>query len=175
MPQELPKYIDPQRLAERAETLSGVVAAGRLHRIGHPYAAAGPVAVKLDVSSEDTPRLRLTGRVRTELKATCQRCLGDMAVTIDKRVDVILIDSADPSSLVAPEDDVLTITDGKINIDQFVEDEVILGCPMIPLHDTPECRATSEVLDASRGDRKKPFAGLSEMMAGAKKNEALKK
>ena len=95
-----------------------------------------------------------------------------MDIGIEKTVDVILVDAADPRPpLFSPEDDVLAIDQGRIDIDQLVEDELILGCPMIPLHDDLQCRAAAPVSDVTGGDRKKPFAGLADLITSAKKNE----
>ena len=156
MPEELPKYLDTRRLADHIGTLAGVVAPGRLRRLGSPFAAARPVVVRLDLRTEDVKGLRLVGEISTELKATCQRCLNEMDIGIEKTVDVILVDAADPRPpLFSPEDDVLAIDQGRIDIDQLVEDELILGCPMIPLHDDLQCRAAAPVSDVTGGDRKK--------------------
>jgi uncharacterized protein len=172
MPEELPKYIDTRRLAGLTEAFSGSVAAARLHRIGAPYAAIKPVAVEMEIRSDDNHRPHVIGQVKTEIKATCQRCLGDMDVAIEKKFDLVLIDASEsPVPAIEAADDVLTITQGKIDIDQLVEDEVILSCPMIPVHDGAGCRAAPKGNGGPDGDRKKPFAGLADLMAGTVNQE----
>ncbi len=172
MPEELPKYLDTRRLADHHGTLAGVVSPSRLRRIGSPFSAISPVAVRLDFRTEDTKGLRLVGEVSTVLTATCQRCLDEMEIGIKKAVDVILVDSANPRPpLLAPEDDVASIEQGKIDIDQLVEDELILGCPMIPLHDDQQCRATTTDSVVTGSDRRKPFEGLADLITSAKTDE----
>ena len=175
MAAELPKYLDVQRLADREGPLMGVVPPSRLRRIGPPFTATRPVVVRLDLRTEDAKRRRLVGEISTELKATCQRCLDEMDIGIKKEVDVILVDSADlvPPPF-APADDVVAIEQGRIDIDQLVEDELILGCPMTPLHDDIQCRAIAAVSVGAASDRKKPFAGLAGLITSAKKSETPK-
>jgi uncharacterized protein len=172
MAEDLPKYVDTRRLVALTGSVSGVVAAARLQRIGAPYAASKSVAVEFELSANDGSELRLIGQIKTEVKATCQRCLEDMDVGIEKIFDVILVDASDsrPRVLDASKD-VLAIVQGRIDVDQLVEDEVILGCPMIPLHDNPECRASLNTKDMRDEDRKRPFVGLADMIASATNNE----
>ena len=172
MLEELPKYIDARRVAEHTGAISGVVESRRLKRIGAPFAAVQPVMVNLDIKVEEPKGLHVTGQITTELKATCQRCLNEMDVGVTKQVDVVLVDSSDRRPPpVAREDDVLPIDQGRIDIDQFVEDEVILGCPMIPFHDDIQCHVTSNEPSPSGAKRKRAFAGLDELLASAKINE----
>ncbi len=172
MPEELPKYIDTRRLAELHGTLSGTVAPARFHRIGAPFAATKPVAVEMRIRPNDESDLRLSGRIKTEIKATCQRCLEEMDVAIEKIFDLRLVDATDPpATTLDTADDMLSVRQGMIDIDLFVEDEVMLDCPMIPAHDNPECRAAPNVKDVGEGDRRKPFSGLAELMASTVKKE----
>jgi uncharacterized protein len=172
MLEELPKYIDTRRLAELHGTLSGTVAPARFHRIGAPFIATKPVAVEMRIRSEDESDLRLSGRIKTEIKATCQRCLGEVDVAIEKIFDLRLVDTTDPvETAFGTGDDMLTVSQGRIDIEQFVEDEMMLDCPMIPVHDNPECGAAPNVKDIDEGGRRKPFARLAELMASTVKKE----
>ena len=166
MLEELPKYIDARCLVELHETLSGSVAPARFHRIGTPFSATKSVAVEMRIRSVDESDLRLSGQIKAEIKGTCQRCLGEMDVMIEKIFDLRLIDIAAPVvTALDTSDDLLPVSEGKIDIDQFVEDEIMLDFPMIPMHDNPECGTTSDVKDLSGGGGRKPFSGLAELMA----------
>lgn len=173
MAEELPKFIDPRRLAEQAGTLSGIISPERLRRIKAPYTARRPVTLDLDVNIDDPNRLRMTGRAATELGAICQRCLGDMSVAIVQRIEAVLVDDPEKTVSEVAEDsaDIIAIIDGRVDIEQFVEDEIILACPMIPMHDKPDCHASQNQGKASVEQRKKPFAGLAAMLAAGEKHE----
>jgi uncharacterized protein len=166
MREELPKFIDPRRLVEQAGTLAGSVAPARLRRVVAPFAATHPVMVTVEVTIDDIRRPRITGRVETEIDATCQRCLGPMSVTIEQEIDVVLVeggtDAADDEDEIL---DVVEFVDGRFDIEQFVEDEVLLACPMIPMHEGAGCHASPRRQRPENAARKRPFAGLAEMLA----------
>ncbi len=164
MMEELPKYLDTRYLAEQIGPLSGVISSDRLQRIRPPYSAVRPVMVRLDILQDDS-RIRLGGKISTQLTATCQRCLNDMDIAIDKKIDVLLCESTDiQTSSRIENDDVLIIDQGKIDIEQLVEDELMLSCPMIPLHEDMLC-SRSEIKTSKKDiDIAKPFAELADLI-----------
>ncbi|TDJ69914.1 MAG: hypothetical protein E2O35_00720, partial [Proteobacteria bacterium] len=133
MPEELPKFIDPRRLADQAGSLTGFISPGRLPRVVAPYRLKRPVAVSLSARIDGPWRTHLGGQIKAEVEATCQRCLGVMSVIIEHAIDVIAV-HADSSSPVDADDavDVIATANGVFDVERFVEDEVVLACPMFP-------------------------------------------
>lgn len=168
MLEELPKYLDTRYLAEQLGALSGVISSDRLQRIRPPYSTAKPVMVRLDIVQEET-RVRLGGKISTELTATCQRCLDDMDIAIDKMIDVLLVESTDiQTSSRIKKDDVFIVDQGKIDIEQLVEDELMLSCPMIPLHEDMLCPGLEATPGKKDTDLEKPFAELADLIRQTK-------
>ena len=166
---ELPKFIDARRLIERDGTILGVISAQRLQRISSPYAAHGDIVVRASVSIADAFKPRMTGTLTTDVAAECQRCLEQMVISVARDIDLLLLDSAKMETRDELGDaiDFLPIIDGKIDIEQYVEDEVMLGVPMIPLHNNRECYQQTEPPAGLVVERKKPFTGLADLLAAA--------
>lgn len=169
MTQELPKILDIRRLIDRQESVSGVVPVGRLSRITLPFSPSKDVAVEMRLANDDPTRPKLVGAVSTQVTAICQRCLEEMVVDIEKHFDVVLRDGGDQQDEIADEsEDVIDLQDEKLNIDQFVEDEVMLGCPMVPLHDDERCHAIEGEPAPKTDEKRQPFVGLAELLATAR-------
>lgn len=165
MREELPKYIDPRPLVDQVKAYEGLISASKLSRITAPYAAKLPVSVQLEMSREGQSVPRAVGRIETALAAICQRCLAEMLVSVDKTFDVRLVETS--ASAGHDEDDTETVAtvDGLFDLERFVEDEVILACPMIPLHNDQNCHAVTSDEQSVGEERTRPFANLGEMLA----------
>ena len=155
--------------SKRRSTISGVISAQRLQRISSPYAAHGDIVVRASVSVADAFKPRMKGTLTTNVAAECQRCLEQMVISVARDIDLLLLDSAKMEMHDEFNDaiDVLPIIDGKIDIEQYVEDEVMLGVPMIPLHNNRECYQQTERPAGPVVERKKPFTGLADLLAAA--------
>jgi uncharacterized protein len=167
MTQELPTTLDIRRLLERTEPVAGIVSIGRLGRIKQPFEAVADVLVTARVNGDNASPPRLTGQLRTQVGATCQRCLEQMVFDIEKRFDVRLIDAADDKA-EQDLDDVAELHEEILNIEQFIEDEVMLACPMIPLHDDENCGASDSSSSQLADERRRPFTGLAELLGSTK-------
>lgn len=171
MPQELPKFIDPQGPLKGAGMSEGRISPTRLARIAAPYTAKNPTTVHYRLDVDEGGLLRISGQVKTEIGAVCQRCLEGMTIRIERSFDAVLVDAQTPGSAELSDiEDVVTMSEGRFDIEQFVEDEVILACPMIPLHDNDDCRANDTGADEPETrDRIHPFAELGNMLGTAAK------
>ena len=167
MGEELPEIVDARRVADDSGALEGRIPARRLARIAAPFRALGPVQVAFTIERRDAARLRLSGRLHATVAATCQRCLGEMTLALERDVDVVL---AEDEGSADPEDDVVGIPDGRFEVVRFVEDEVMLACPMIPMHPAHECDAAPGP-GAASDERRRPFADLARLMAESKRDE----
>jgi len=170
MPEELPKFIDTRRLAQQTRAIVWIVSPTRLKRIGAPYVARYSVMVSIEISAGEGRGERVTGELRTQVGATCQRCLGDMTITIEKQLNAVLVDAADPAPDVGDNAiEVIAVVDDRFDIGQFVEDEVLLECPMIPMHDDLECHSAPDDTMPDGPKRKRPVAGLDDLLAATGK------
>ncbi len=75
----LPEIVDPYRLANKGESLSGVIAAASMPRLSQILIEkkAG-ISVDLVFDYGEQRRLTVNGTITSDLVLQCERCLGPM-------------------------------------------------------------------------------------------------
>ena len=122
--------------------------------------------LRLRLGEDGLPRVR--GHLRGEWVRTCQRGLGELASGFDLPVDWRF----------APDDeDGFELSDDAQRLADFVEDELLLALPAVPMHEDPaDCDAqvsaylatpeaesgAAPVADAV--EMRTPFAGLKDLL-----------
>ncbi|MBS0375091.1 MAG: DUF177 domain-containing protein [Proteobacteria bacterium] len=117
----------------------------------------------------------LEGSVRARAWLTCQRCLQEFEATLESPVRVAFVGRDAESSRVPDEYDAVTAPGGRIGLSEFVEEELLLALPLVPMHPTPaDCAlslAAEGEAEAPRTPARpvsrpvtRPFADLRELM-----------
>jgi uncharacterized protein len=158
---KLPETVDARRLAHHGTRLDGELPASALERLAGAFGVLGPATAQLDFSWSDEQRVRVRGTLSVRLGCTCQRCLQAFEATILAEVDYEL---GEASRDAAQAFELMLEADGALDLAGFVEDELLLEAPMIPLH--PDCSAPAADAPPEQpaGARRRPFAGLQELM-----------
>jgi uncharacterized protein len=87
-------------------------------------------------ASNGKPCLRIS--VRGELRLPCQRCLSPLPLAIEVDAELQLAESE--REIVGAEDNIdRVLVSRRMDVGQLVEDEVILGLPMVPRHEVCPC------------------------------------
>jgi uncharacterized protein len=101
------------------------------------YSDEGIVEIEFEIVRGDFEATLLTGRMKTCLSIECQRCLKAMEKPMSMEFS-LLVDATDElvgeSSL-----DTIYSEDGYIDIFEVVEDEIMLGLPLVNMHDDQAC------------------------------------
>jgi uncharacterized protein len=147
----LPQYIEPQRLADVGGNIAGRLRIDDMRRLADLLLErAGTVTFRLEFSLNEQGSVRIEGEYATTLAVLCQRCLEPLELDVAGPIDVIL-------------DDLLpALVDDRLHVSGFVEDEVLLGLPLAPMHGAGQCPANirSGQADAAEAG---PFAVLAEL------------
>ena len=169
MAEELPSFIDIRRLVDTTAEVSGSVPPHRLTRLPEPFRPVSPLELALSLDAGDQRGVRVSGQLSTEVDAICQRCLNDMRIAITRVIDVVLV-SEEPADSEAEgtDDDFVVVADGQWRLTEFAEDELILACPMIPVHAQADCPVKLEEAEVT-DERRQPFAGLADLLAKDKR------
>lgn len=175
--------IDIDRLARRAETLSGrwpLAGFGRLETL----LASIEGEVQWQVSARRQRRIEggedtfLRLAIDAVLSVPCVRCLGPVDIPVDESREFLLVaDEETAEGLDDPESELEIIAaETPFRLAELVEDELILAIPPLPRH--PACElpfatagAGSEAgppVDAAR----RPFEGLGELRGGADETDS---
>lgn len=145
---ELPKSVDPYRLAEQNSTLEGFVPLSGLARFADAILGARSTEpreqcqVRLTFSKDQERRRIVDGEVDAEVMLECQRCMKPMTARLESRFRLGLVTS-DQQAENLPRDLEPFQTEGfSANLWELVEDELLLVLPPFPLHERSECQAT---------------------------------
>ena len=120
------------------------------------------------VQANVTGGIQHDGKAFIELKIlgaftlTCQRCIDLFDFQINSRSRFIIITKEhELVEISRGEQDINTILAKKeLNLIEFVEDELLLTLPMVPLHEEGDCERPQ--LPDDQSDLTKPFSGLKQ-------------
>lgn len=160
----LPATFDPLRLADEGRRLAGSLSLKAFARLAQ--AGVRPTgAVEIDLQFRRTVQgaRQLEVRLATELRLTCQRCLEELRLPL-KLAPTFYFARAESEADSIPEESELIVVDQPLVLADFIEDELLLALPMIPMHAASECRAQG-FREGEEADpaRKNPFAMLANL------------
>ena len=165
MSPELPQFVDLSELADANQTLNGLVRVETMARLRNSVARAErPVEVRIAFFRDDTGTVHLRGDCGTKVDMLCQRCLSPMGIDLHSEVGVAVVrDEAEIRKLRVDVEPLLH-PDGKLNLVEFVEEEMLLTLPLAPMHPSPRCAKPRSPEADKRHGRQKPFAGLKDLL-----------
>jgi uncharacterized protein len=154
--------VDSVAFARKSGELRATVAVAALAGLHDAlFDQSGAIAYELagHVDEEGKPSLRLA--LGGELVLRCQRCLGPVRFRFDAVRNFVLVPAGQALSDPADEaeDTEQLHADPKLDVIALVEDEVILGLPMVAGHEEGACAAPSP--QAQGGKRESPFNALA--------------
>lgn len=158
---ELPKSVDPFRLAEQESSLEGNIPLERLTRLADclwddPVPGTSQLCrVILTFGKDDERRRIVSGQVETTVTMQCQRCMGAMPVRLESAFRLGLVTSDEQAQQLPKELEPFLTEDLRADLWSMVEDELLLVLPPYPLHERDDCPAT-ETLEALEPDDSAP-------------------
>lgn len=165
MSSDLPQYIVPERLAKEEVQLEGQIELNKMPRLvklltGSP----GRVDLELVFHQAENGLIYISGRYDVDLPLTCQRCLEPVTVTLSDTISVGITFEGSTDSLPASVEP-LVLTQETMLLADFVEDEILLGLPISPMHELRDCAAKEQV--TQRHDAaSSPFQVLQKLKSG---------
>ncbi|MES9858009.1 MAG: YceD family protein [Sedimenticola sp.] len=172
MSSRLPDFVDPWRLANLGNQLSGSVGLGKLLRLADALVSAeGEAQFTLEFYRDEKRRARIKGDTQAQLVLECQRCLEQMTLPVDAEIDLAVIEVPDEAELLPVECDPVMVEEGRIRLLDVIEDELLLAIPQVPMHPLGTCPVELERLfsdgdfkdeqEESATDEANPFAALA--------------
>ncbi len=130
--------VNPLRMVERGETLSGTLDVRTLGLVDDAL-VPGEDAVDVDWTiagtRNDDGRAALSIKLSGALPLTCQRCLEPFAWPLAQETRVLVArDDADMKALDDATDDEVILGSKEIGAYVLVEDELLLSMPFAPVH-----------------------------------------
>ncbi len=163
MSPELPQYLEPARLADQAESLEGTLGIDTMPRLlALVCNRQASIVFRLSFGRNEAGVIVIDGGFSTDIVLRCQRCLEPLPVHLEKTIRIGWVANRQEADALPADLEPLQIEDGRITPGDLIEEEVLLGLPISPVHDPAECSAT-EVLQEMKETKESPFAVLKEL------------
>ena len=133
MVDEKRKRIHPHRLVEQGATLQGRTSTGSMDRLAGAVIGSAEFAdYDLTFGRNAAERPSVEGSVATEVTVICQRCMGEMNLSLVGEVRIELVSDAEEE---AREEGYETwvVTTGA-DLEEMIETELLLALPFAPAH-----------------------------------------
>jgi uncharacterized protein len=151
--------IDGLKFAAEASHLTGDLAVAAMPRLQDSvFEPVGNVVYELAGKTNRHGQPLIEVYVRGSIPLVCQRCLERLDFDLHRRSRLVLVEEGRELPDVAQEDpDTETIPAAEVgNVADLVEQEVLLGLPLAPVHEAP-CTGRT---DAPEAPTDSPFAVL---------------
>ena len=178
--ENLSERINPFRLAEAGASLHRSLFVKDMSRLSVGLADdSGQVEVDIQFGIDQQGTRFLRGHFETSLKVQCQRCMEPFAFEIigDLLSGVIKTEAA-AKALPSTYEPVLVDEEDMLSIQDMIEDELIVGMPIVPRHDSKNCKVDlskivlgSDSDEESKGDDNNPFKVIDILRAKNRNRE----
>ena len=164
--------VNAVELAGRAATLERHLQLAQLPRLAEAGALGGTqVRAQLEFGRFDGRTTIVVG-VEGEVFLVCQRCLRPCACEVDESASLAVV-ARDTDEVPGGYEPLLGDAE-QLSLAEVIEEQVLLGLPLVPMHDTAaDCGAVAAALDAAEDEpavdeTQRPFANLRELLEKGK-------
>jgi uncharacterized protein len=141
MPDRLPDRLFPERLATASTRIKGYWMADQCVRLQGLVERVGDIELELAFEHKASGHTVVNGTLTTGLQLACQRCLRSFNRRLKAPLRLAVCRPDSDFSTIPPGYEPLEVDeDGGIDTQQFIEDEVIVRIPGVPMHaDLSQC------------------------------------
>jgi len=158
--------IQPAKLAASGGYLTGQLGLVDMQRISDLILnREGNVSYTLTFSKDDRGTIIIAGNLAVSLVVLCQRCLGEMELLIDNQIKVGIVSNQEEMKNLPDFLEPFMAEERDISLLKLIEDELILGLPLSPLHSPEKCPAM-QVAEGYYPEKTNPFTVLKELKTG---------
>jgi uncharacterized protein len=174
MQKNLPTKIDPWHFAAQRGRLQGELDLCPMDRLLPLIdAPLEPVKIVLEAGIDEQNIHFFVGTMEVVVGLVCQRCLAPMPAPLTVAFHLGLVHTEAQAINLPKNYDPLLILNKELTISEWVEDELILALPLIPLHgDLHQCAEEGFRLPEqkpAKAQDAKPFAVLSNLRLNSSK------
>ncbi|HVV68913.1 MAG TPA: YceD family protein [Gammaproteobacteria bacterium] len=139
---QLPKYIQPMRMAEQGYILKGHLELSQFTRLADLLAdIKGQVSVDLTCGQDQEGLRYIQGNLETTLHLECQRCLKSMDYFLQVAVSLSPVFNEAAGNNLPSRYEPLLLTEDKCELLTLIEDELLLALPLVPKHEPEQCNS----------------------------------
>lgn len=167
---QLPKQVDAVKLVNVNQQFNAKINSENLTRLQAAVSRSGDIVeCEIEFHQDESKHRLMTGSIDTQVSMICQRCLDEVELPIHSRFQIGLVfNDEQAAQLPRVYEPVELDEDGRLNLWEVIEDEVLLALPMFPAHAEGECQLKAlsepsvETTDSS-DERDNPFAVLAKL------------
>ncbi|WP_298447843.1 YceD family protein [Marinobacter sediminicola] len=145
---ELPKIVDPYKLAEHNSVLEGEIPLSALSRFREAvfgFEDGAVCRVKLSFYKDSERRRIVSGELEVPVNLECQRCMGPMKSVLVSQFVLGLVTSDEQAQGLPKDLEPFLTDDFSADLWSMTEDELLLVLAPYPLHDRGECPANEDL------------------------------
>ena len=137
----LPTTLDVRKAAARGVTVKGAVAVAQMARLRDILASdRGSAEVLIAFSQDEEKRCIARISVQAELELNCQRCLESMSSRVSAEHTLGIVGDDELAGQLPRHLEPWVVQGERADLWALVEDELMLGMPIVSLHETEQCR-----------------------------------
>ncbi len=162
--------IDPMRLAKIGKEFSGSYDLRQFGRVNTSLEddlnieiSSRQVSFQLEFSRDDENRIiSIVGSIETSLPLVCQRCMQPMQYQLSGIINMAIVSNEAEAEELPAEFEPYIDSGVPVKLQDFIEDELLLAMPLVPLHEEQECPAANK-FKHEQTVRENPFAELKNL------------
>ena len=156
----LPDSVNFVEYIESGASLRGFVPLSRFVRLCDLIESKeGDVEIELCFVQTNMGSVTAVGTATASVELVCQYCLELTSSRLLIDVNVRLVETDTELYALAPSVDGIVVDIPRLSLTELIEDDLILGLPMVPRHQTP----CTEIIKGKGKDSRRPFADLSKL------------
>lgn len=173
MSREFPDWINPWKAAEGGRMYRGTVPLERLRRLAPLLAeTTGEACFRARFWLDSQKRAMVDIEVEAGLPLVCQVSLERFRLPVQRHSSLAVVETESEQTSLPEEYEATCAHEGRLGLDELVEDELLLALPQVPRKPGLE-RPQAEPDEAAADDEQetyRPFAGLQKLLQGERKD-----
>lgn len=116
---------------------------------------------RMDFSLDLEKRAVVKGQVQATVHLICQRCLQVYPCEITSEFSLVAVENLTDALHLDKRYEAVLLHDHQLRVAEVIEDELLLGLPLVPKHPSGECEGLPETQPADR-ESHNPFSSLEQ-------------
>ncbi len=147
----LPVYLDVRKVFSNETTVDGSIEVEKLTRVAAcTVDGRGKIRAQLSFSIDQAGRRRIRGSAESRVMLTCQRCLEPVPAELQEDLDLVLVDDEGSAQLLDKQFEPWIAKDGRIVLADLLDEQLLLGMPIVAIHDQGPCSEKSNYQTANQ-------------------------
>jgi uncharacterized protein len=141
----IPSYVDTRKVFQSDGKLTGSISLDRLPRFREILANDNAeVKVELEFSLNRSKQRLIAGQVQAKAEVACQRCLEPVQVEFSDKISLALVRHESDIAKLDGTLDPWLVEDHKLSLAELVEEQLLLGMPIVSTHEDVNCLRSLE-------------------------------